>query len=327
VARREGVIRNEQAMPARRSSPKRISATSCSGPSSARPNVNSALSSVRAVRSLRIRELQIRDKVLTDRTGGGYLTGSIVNAECAGGHDDCPEPVECIRSHAAAIASSLTTVRKIDARRAKSHGAIGLQSLHPEDPAGAFVEFRISGSAAEVTLGGYDARIPSAGGRGVSARDVGIQRVRAGACTDSAGAANPAAVAGRAPGATGDAAEDVPTLTIYMPPSTTGPMTAVIVAPGGGYRNLSMNKEGRIPANYLNSLGGAAFVRVPARTSHRPIELGDMQRAIRTARARPNGIAPDRISVMGFSAGSHLASTASLISIAGMRRQPTRSIA
>ena len=64
---------------------------------------------------------------------------------------------------------------------------------------------------------------------------------------------------GRAPGALGDAPEDVPTLTIYMPPNTTGPMTAVIVAPGGGYRTLSMNKEGRIPATYLNSLGIAAF--------------------------------------------------------------------
>jgi acetyl esterase/lipase len=120
---------------------------------------------------------------------------------------------------------------------------------------------------------------------------------------------------GRAPGATGDAAEDVPTLTIYMPPTTTGPMTAVIVAPGGGYRNLSMNKEGRIPANYLNSLGVAAFVlkyRLGPKYHH-PIELGDMQRAIRTVRARAAEwhIAPDRIGVMGFSAGGHLASTAS----------------
>jgi hypothetical protein len=54
---------------------------------------------------------------------------------------------------------------------------------------------------------------------------------------------------GRAPGALGDAPEDIPTLTVYMPPNTAGPMTAVIVAPGGGYRALSMNKEGRIPAN------------------------------------------------------------------------------
>src|SRR5262245_9938455 len=62
-----------------------------------------------------------------------------------------------------------------------------------------------------------------------------------------------------APGALGTAPEDIPTLTIYMPPSTTGPLTAVIVAPGGGYRALSMNKEGRIPATYLNAVGAAAF--------------------------------------------------------------------
>ncbi len=120
---------------------------------------------------------------------------------------------------------------------------------------------------------------------------------------------------GRAPGAVGDAAEDVPTLTIYMPPNTAGPLTAVIVAPGGGYRTLSMNKEGRIPATYLNSLGIAAFVlkyRLGPKYHH-PIELGDMQRAIRTVRSRAGEwhIAPDRIGVMGFSAGGHLASTAS----------------
>lgn len=120
---------------------------------------------------------------------------------------------------------------------------------------------------------------------------------------------------GRAPGALGDAPEDVPTLTIYMPPSTNGPMTAVIVAPGGGYRALSMNKEGRIPATYLNSLGIAAFVlkyRLGPKYQH-PIELGDMQRAIRTLRSRASEwhLAPDRIGVMGFSAGGHLASTAS----------------
>lgn len=121
--------------------------------------------------------------------------------------------------------------------------------------------------------------------------------------------------AGRAPGATGDAPEDVPSLTIYMPPNTTGPMTAVIVAPGGGYRTLSMNKEGRIPATYLNALGVAAFVlkyRLGPKYRH-PIELGDMQRAIRTVRSRATEwrIAPDRIGVMGFSAGGHLASHAS----------------
>jgi acetyl esterase/lipase len=120
---------------------------------------------------------------------------------------------------------------------------------------------------------------------------------------------------GGAPGALGTAPEDVPTLTIYMPPDTTAAMTAVIVAPGGGYRALSMNKEGRAPANYFNTLGVAAFVlkyRLGP-TYHHPIELGDMQRAIRTVRARAAEwhVDPSRIGVMGFSAGGHLASTAS----------------
>ena len=118
-----------------------------------------------------------------------------------------------------------------------------------------------------------------------------------------------------APGALGSAAEDIPTLTIYMPPNTAGPMTAVIVAPGGSYRALSMNKEGRAPANYLNTLGIAAFVlkyRLGPKYHH-PIELGDMQRAIRMLRARAGEwhLDPARIGVMGFSAGGHLAATAS----------------
>jgi len=119
----------------------------------------------------------------------------------------------------------------------------------------------------------------------------------------------------KAPGALGTAPEDTPTLTIYMPPNTTGPMTAVIVAPGGGYVGLSMNLEGRMPANYLNSLGVAAFVlkyRLGPKYHH-PIELGDAQRAIRTVRSRAVEwhVAPDHIGIMGFSAGGHLASTAS----------------
>jgi len=120
---------------------------------------------------------------------------------------------------------------------------------------------------------------------------------------------------GKAPGAVGDEDIDKPTLTIYMPPNTTGPMTAVIIAPGGSYRGLSMNLEGRAPANFLNSMGVAAFVlkyRLGPRYHH-PIELGDAQRAIRMVRARSDEwhIAPDRIGMMGFSAGGHLASTAS----------------
>src|SRR5262245_7048885 len=118
-----------------------------------------------------------------------------------------------------------------------------------------------------------------------------------------------------APGAVGHAAEDTPTLTIYMPPNTTGPMTGVIGAPGGSYRSLSMNKEGRAPANYFNTLGIAAFVlkyRLGP-TYHHPTAIGDMQRAIRLVRSRAAEwhLDPARIGVMGFSAGGHLASTAS----------------
>jgi acetyl esterase/lipase len=118
-----------------------------------------------------------------------------------------------------------------------------------------------------------------------------------------------------APGALGQDDRDKPAISVYMPPVTTGPMTAVIIAPGGSYRALAMSKEGRLPAAYLNSLGIAAFVlryRLgPA--YHHPIELGDAQRAIRIVRSRAAEwhIAPDRIGIMGFSAGGHLASSAS----------------
>jgi acetyl esterase/lipase len=119
---------------------------------------------------------------------------------------------------------------------------------------------------------------------------------------------------GRAPGALGDADADIPTLTVYMPSNTTGPMTAVVIAPGGAYRVLASNHEGRAPANFFNTLGIAAFVLKyrlgPA--YHHPVELGDAQRAIRIVRARAAEwhVAPDRIGIMGFSAGGHLASTA-----------------
>jgi acetyl esterase/lipase len=120
-----------------------------------------------------------------------------------------------------------------------------------------------------------------------------------------------------APGAQGTEDRDKPAITVYMPPNTTGPMTAVIVAPGGSYRALAANLEGRAPANFFNTLGVAAFVlryRLGPQYHH-PIQLGDAQRAIRTVRARAAEwhIAPDRIGFMGFSAGGHLASTVSTL--------------
>src|SRR3954447_4328289 len=117
-----------------------------------------------------------------------------------------------------------------------------------------------------------------------------------------------------APGAQGKNAEDTPTLTLYMPSHPTKSDTGVIVAPGGSYTVLAMNHEGRQVANWLNSLGMTAFVlkyRLGPKYHH-PIELGDAQRAIRLVRSRAKefGIRPDRIGIMGFSAGGHLASSA-----------------
>jgi acetyl esterase/lipase len=116
-----------------------------------------------------------------------------------------------------------------------------------------------------------------------------------------------------APGAQGKSAEDTPTLTMYLPSHPTKSDTGVIVAPGGSYRVLAMNHEGRQVANWLNSLGMTAFVlkyRLGPKYHH-PVELGDAQRAIRLVRSRAKefGIRPDRIGIMGFSAGGHLAAT------------------
>ena len=117
-----------------------------------------------------------------------------------------------------------------------------------------------------------------------------------------------------APGALGDEDRDRPSLTIYLPVKNQLTGTGIVVCPGGAYGALASNHEGRQVANWLNSLGIAAFVlkyRLGPRYHH-PIELGDAQRAIRMVRAHAAeyGVAPDRIGIMGFSAGGHLASTA-----------------
>jgi acetyl esterase/lipase len=117
-----------------------------------------------------------------------------------------------------------------------------------------------------------------------------------------------------APGALGDQDVDKPSLTIFLPTRNQATGTGVIVCPGGSYTALAMNHEGRQVASWLNSLGIAAFVlkyRLGPRYHH-PVEIGDAQRAIRILRARATeyGVSADRVGIMGFSAGGHLASTA-----------------
>src|ERR1019366_6234550 len=112
-----------------------------------------------------------------------------------------------------------------------------------------------------------------------------------------------------ATGALGTAPEDQPSLAPFVLAKSSGVGTAVIVCPGGGYQHLSMDKEGYPVAQCLNTLGVSAFVlqyRLGPRYHH-PNELLDAQRAIRLVRSRAAeyGLQPDRIGVMGFSAGGH----------------------
>ena len=65
---------------------------------------------------------------------------------------------------------------------------------------------------------------------------------------------------GAAPGALGSDESDIPTLTVYLPRTMSAATPAAIICPGGSYRALAANHEGRQVANYLNSLGVAAFV-------------------------------------------------------------------
>jgi acetyl esterase/lipase len=115
---------------------------------------------------------------------------------------------------------------------------------------------------------------------------------------------------GEAPGAiTG---EEQPTYTSYLldPAKTRG---CVVVLPGGGYGHRAIH-EGDHIARWLNSFGVAAVVAHYRVKPYRfPVPLQDAQRTIRTVRfnAREWGIEKNKVAVLGFSAGGHLAATAS----------------
>ncbi|HXE80261.1 MAG TPA: alpha/beta hydrolase [Vicinamibacterales bacterium] len=122
---------------------------------------------------------------------------------------------------------------------------------------------------------------------------------------------------GGAPGAVGDGPEDRPQLAVVRPEAGTANGTAIIVCPGGAYGRLAMEHEGRDAARLFASRGVTAFLltyRLGPRYRH-PAMLQDVLQAIRIVRrdAAAYGVKPDRIGVIGFSAGGHLASSAATL--------------
>lgn len=100
-------------------------------------------------------------------------------------------------------------------------------------------------------------------------------------------------------------------LTLFVPQPGRGNGTAVIVAPGGAYKGLASNLEGRQVADWFTARGVTAFVlkyRLGENNPY-PAPLLDAQRAVRLVRSvcKTYKLSPDRIGIMGFSAGGHLA--------------------
>jgi acetyl esterase/lipase len=122
-----------------------------------------------------------------------------------------------------------------------------------------------------------------------------------------------------------------PSLTAYLPAPGASNGTAVVIAPGGGHRELVFNAEGVEPARYLAGLGVAAFAlkyRL-AREEGSPYDLerdagADIRRAVRLVRRRAAelGVDPRRVGVMGWSAGGELAAMVAYGQAAGDPQAP-----
>jgi acetyl esterase/lipase len=118
---------------------------------------------------------------------------------------------------------------------------------------------------------------------------------------------------GQAPGALGTEEKDRPFLDVY-PAGQASNGCAVVICPGGGYGDLALDHEGIQVARWLNTSGVSAFVlhyRNNGTGYKNPAPLSDAQRAVRLVRHRAKELAidPNRIGILGFSAGGHLASS------------------
>ncbi|MCC7376821.1 MAG: alpha/beta hydrolase [Verrucomicrobiales bacterium] len=118
---------------------------------------------------------------------------------------------------------------------------------------------------------------------------------------------------GAAPGALGEADRDIPTVTPFLAEGVTGIAAAVVICPGGGYGGLAAH-EGKDYAVWLNGLGIHGFVlkyRLGSHGYRHPRMLEDAARAVRLVRSKAADwkVDPQRVGIMGSSAGGHLAST------------------
>lgn len=108
-----------------------------------------------------------------------------------------------------------------------------------------------------------------------------------------------------------------PVLRVHRSVAQKDPQAAVVIFPGGGYGGLAIDKEGNFVAEWLAQRGMVGVV-VPYRCGggehQHPVPLSDAKRAVRLVRSRAAdwGIDPNRIGVMGFSAGGHLAASAAV---------------
>lgn len=121
-----------------------------------------------------------------------------------------------------------------------------------------------------------------------------------------------------APGARGQTDDDQPFFEAWPAAPELANGAAFVVCPGGGYGGLASDHEGTQVAKWFNGLGVSAFVlhyRLGSKGYHYPTQLIDVQRAIRWVRsnAERHGIDPNRVGIIGFSAGGHLTSMAATL--------------